>query len=132
MATIPATHADLLTTKKTFANVATLNADGSPQVTPVWVDFDGTHVLINTAKGRVKAKNLAREPRVALSIADPDNAYRYLGIQGRVVEMTESGGDAHIDKMAKKYLGKDTYPYRAPGEVRLIVKISPDKVHTNG
>jgi PPOX class probable F420-dependent enzyme len=131
MATIPATHADLLTTKNAFANVATLNPDGSPQVTPVWVDFDGTYVLINTAKGRVKAKNLAREPRVALSIADPDNAYRYLGIQGRVVEMTESGGDAHIDKMAKKYLGKDSYPFRAPGEVRLIVKISPDKVHTN-
>jgi PPOX class probable F420-dependent enzyme len=132
MATIPATHADLLTTKPAFAHVATLNPDGSPQVTPVWVDFDGTHVLINTAKGRVKAKNLAREPRVALSIADPDHAYRYLGIQGRVVEMTETGGDAHIDKMAKKYLGKDSYPFRAPGEVRLIVKISPDKVHTNG
>jgi PPOX class probable F420-dependent enzyme len=131
MAMIPATHADLLTTKTAFANVATLNPDGSPQVTPVWVDFDGTHVLINTAKGRVKAKNLAREPRVALSIADPDNAYRYLGIQGRVVEMTETGGDAHIDKMAKKYLGKDSYPFRAPGEVRLIVKISPEKVHTN-
>jgi PPOX class probable F420-dependent enzyme len=132
MAAIPATHADLLTTKNAFANVATLNPDGSPQVTPVWVDYDGTHVLINTAKGRVKAKNLAREPRVALSIADPDNAYRYIGIQGRVVEMTENGGDAHIDKMAKKYLGKDSYPFRAPGEVRLIVKISPDKVHTNG
>jgi PPOX class probable F420-dependent enzyme len=132
MATIPATHADLLTTKLAFANVATLNPDGSPQVTPVWVDFDGTHVLINTAKGRVKAKNLAREPRVAVSISDPDNAYRYLGIQGRVVEMTEKGGDAHIDKMAKKYLGKDSYPFRTAGEVRLIVKISPDKVHTNG
>ena len=132
MATIPASHADLLTTKLAFANVATLNPDGSPQVTPVWVDFDGTHVLINTAKGRVKAKNLAREPRVAISLVDPDNAYRYLGIQGRVVEMTEQGGDAHIDKMAKKYLGKDSYPFRAPGEVRLIVKISPDKVHTNG
>jgi PPOX class probable F420-dependent enzyme len=132
MTTIPATHADLLTTKNAFANVATLNPDGSPQVTPVWVDYDGTHVLINTAKGRVKAKNLAREPRVALSIADPDNAYRYIGIQGRVVEMTEHGGDAHIDKMAKKYLGKDSYPYRAPGEVRLIVKILPDKVHANG
>ena len=132
MATIPATHADLVTTKSAFAHVATLNQDGSPQVTPVWVDYDGTHVLINTAKGRVKAKNLAREPRVALSIADPDNAYRYIGIQGRVVEMTENGGDAHIDKMAKKYLGKDTYPFRAPGEVRLIVKIAPDKVHTNG
>jgi hypothetical protein len=87
---------------------------------------------VNTAKGRVKASNFAREPRVALSITDPENAYRYLGIQGRVIEMTEAGGDAHIDKMAKKYLGKETYPYRAPGEVRIIVKIAPEKVHTNG
>jgi PPOX class probable F420-dependent enzyme len=132
MATIPASHADLLTSKPAFANVATLNVDGSPQVTPVWIDFDGTHVLVNTAKGRVKARNFAREPRVALSIADPANPYRYLGIQGRVVEMTETGGDAHIDKMAKKYLGKDTYPGRTPGEVRIIVRISPEKVHTNG
>jgi PPOX class probable F420-dependent enzyme len=132
MATIPASHADLLKEKKAFANLATLNADGSPQVTPVWVDFDGTHVLVNTAKGRVKTKNLEREKRVALAIADPENPYRYLGIQGRVAEMTESGGDAHIDKMAKKYMGKDTYPFRAPGEVRVIVKISPDKVYTMG
>jgi PPOX class probable F420-dependent enzyme len=130
MATIPASHKDLLT-KPTFANVATLNSDGSPQVTPVWVDYDGTHVLINTARGRVKARNLARQPRVAVSISDPENPYRYLSIQGRVVEMTEAGGDAHIDKMAKKYLGKDTYPYRTPGEVRVIVKIAPEKVHTN-
>ena len=115
MATIPASHADLLT-KPAFANLATLNPDGSPQVTPVWVDFDGSHVIVNTARGRVKAKNLAREPRVALSIADPANPYRYLGIQGRVVEMTEKGGDAHIDKMAKKYLGKDSYPGRKAGE----------------
>jgi PPOX class probable F420-dependent enzyme len=131
MATIPASHADLLT-KPAFANLATLNPDGSPQVTPVWVDFDGSHVIVNTARGRVKAKNLAREPRIALSIADPQNPYRYLGLQGRVVEMTEKGGDAHIDKMAKKYLGKDSYPFRKPGEVRIIVKIAPDKVHTNG
>ena len=130
MATIPESHADLLTTKKAFAQLATLNADGSPQVTPVWVDFDGSHILINTAKGRVKAKNLAREPRVAISLSDPDNPYRYLGIQGRVVDMTETGGDAHIDKMAKKYLGQDTYPYRTAGEVRIIVRIAPDKVHT--
>ena len=130
MATIPAAFTDLLTSKPAFAHVATLNPDGSPQVTPVWIDFDGTHVLVNTAKGRVKAKNFAREPRVAISIADPENPYRYLGIQGRVVEITEAGGDAHIDKMAKKYLGKDSYPFRAPGEVRLIVKISPEKVHT--
>jgi PPOX class probable F420-dependent enzyme len=131
MTTIPPSHADLLK-KPAFANLATLNADGSPQVTPVWVDFDGKHVIVNTARGRVKTKNLGREPRVALSIADPENPYRYLGIQGRVVEMTEAGGDAHIDAMAKKYLGKDTYPFRAPGEVRVIVKIAPEKVHANG
>jgi len=131
MATIPASHADLLE-KKAFANLSTLNADGSPQVTPVWVDYDGTNVMVNTARGRVKTKNLEREPRVALSIADPENPYRYLGIQGRVTEMTEKGADAHIDKMAKKYMGKDTYPYRTPGEVRVIVKIKPDKVHAIG
>jgi len=131
MAAIPESHADLLK-KPAFANLATLNADGSPQVTPVWVDFDGTHVLVNTARGRVKTKNLERNPRVALSISDPENPYRYVGIQGRVVEMTEKGGDAHIDKMAKKYLNKDSYPFRQPGEVRVIVKIAPDKVHTNG
>ena len=128
---IPEKYADLLE-KPAFGNLGTLMKDGSPQVTPVWVDFDGTNVIINTARGRVKARNLAREPRVALSIADPDNPYRYLGIQGRVVEMTETGGDAHIDKMAKKYLGKDTYPFRTPGEKRVIVKIAPEKVHING
>ena len=132
MATIPATHIDLLKDKPAFANLATLNDDGSPQVTPVWVDFDGTNIIVNTAKGRVKAKNLERSPRVALSIADPANPYRYLGIQGRVLEMTESGADAHIDKMAKKCMGKDKYPGRAPGEVRVLVKIAPEKVHTMG
>jgi PPOX class probable F420-dependent enzyme len=132
MATIPASHADLLTTKPAFAHLATVNVDGSPQVTPVWIDYDGTNVIVNTARGRVKAKNVAREPRVALSITDPENPYRYLGIRGRVVEITENGGDAHIDKMAKKYLGKDSYPFRTPGEVRLVVKIAADKIHTNG
>ena len=131
MATIPASHADLLKEKKAFANLATLNADGSPQVTPVWVDFDGTHVLVNTAKGRVKTKNLERNPRVAMAISEPENPYRYLGIQGHVAEITENGADAHIDKLARKYLGKD-YPFRQPGEVRVIVKIAPEKVHTNG
>ncbi len=116
--------------KPAFANLATLNPDGSPQVTPVWVDFDGTHVIVNTARGRVKDRNLQREPRVALTILDPENPYRYLGIQGRVSEMTEAGADAHIDKMAKKYLNKDTYPFRKPGEVRVIVKTTPEKVHT--
>jgi PPOX class probable F420-dependent enzyme len=132
MASIPATHADLLGDKPAFAQLATLNPDGSPQVTPVWVDYDGTNILVNTAKGRVKANNLSREPRVAISISDPQNPYRYLGIQGRVIEMTEKGADAHIDKMAKKYMGKDQYPWRTPTEVRLIVKITADKVHTMG
>ena len=131
MATIPASHADLLQ-KKAFANLSTVNADGSPQVTPVWVDYDGTNLMVNTARGRVKTKNLEREPRVALSIADPENPYRYLGVQGRVTEMTETGADAHIDKMAMKYLGKDKYPYRVPGEKRVIVKIKPEKVHAIG
>jgi PPOX class probable F420-dependent enzyme len=128
--TVPAEFSDLFT-KRAFANLATLNADGSPQVTPVWIDFDGTNILVNTARGRVKDRNLRREPRVALSLLDPDNPYRYLGVQGRVVEMTEQGADAHIDKMAKKYLDQDTYPYRTPGEVRVLVKIKPEKIHGN-
>jgi PPOX class probable F420-dependent enzyme len=132
MATIPASHADLLGSKPTFAQLATLNPDGSPQVTPVWIDYDGSNLLVNTAKGRVKTRNLEREPRVALSIQDPENPYRYLGVQGRVTTMTEEGADAHIDKMAKKYLGKDTYPFRQPGEVRVLVAIVPEKVHTMG
>ena len=131
MASIPDSHADILK-KKAFANLATLNADGSPQVTPVWVDFDGKNVLINTAKGRVKTRNLEREKRVALSIADPENPYRYVGIQGRVTGMSEAGADDHIDKMAMKYMGKEKYPLRAPGEVRVIVTIAPDKVFTMG
>src|SRR5439155_20607831 len=127
MATIPASHADILS-KKAFAQLATLNPDGSPQVTPVWVDFDGTHLIVNTAKGRVKHRNLERNPRVALSIADPENPYRYLGIQGRVTEMTEAGADAHIDRMAKKYLNKDKYPFRQPGEMRVLLKITPSRI----
>ena len=129
--TIPATHADLLQ-KPAFANLATLNPDGSPQVTPVWFEFDGTNILINTARGRKKDRNLRRDPRVAISIADPENPYRYLGIQGRVADMTENGADAHIDKLAKKYLNKDKYPFRAAGEVRVMLKIVPEQVHTNG
>ena len=130
--TIPASHADLLNSKLAFAQLATVNADGSPQVTPVWVDYDGTHVIVNTARARVKSKNLERNPRVALAISDPANPYRYVGIQGRVVEMTEQGADAHIDKMTKKYMNQDTYPFRRPGEVRVMVKIAPEKVHAMG
>lgn len=129
--TIPKTHSDLLD-KKAFASLATLNADGSPQVTPVWIDWDGANLLVNTAQGRVKDRNLRRNPKVALSILDPDNPYRYLAVQGRVTKVTTDGADAHIDKMAKKYMGKDSYPFRTPTEVRVLFVIAPEKVHTNG
>ena len=126
---IPQSFKDLFD-KKAFAHLATLMPDGSPQVTPVWCNFDGALVWINSAKGRVKDKNMRRDKRVALSIQDPDNAYRYMEIRGQVAEITEDGADAHIDKLAKKYLGKDQYPFRGNGEVRVIYKIRPVKVST--
>jgi PPOX class probable F420-dependent enzyme len=132
MSAVPEAYSDLLTTKKAFANLATLNADGTPQVTPVWFDWDGSRLRINTAKGRLKDKNLRRTPAVALSIMDPDNPYRYVQVKGKVAAVTESGADAHIDSLAKKYLGKDSYPYRKPGEVRVIFTIAPDRVQTVG
>ncbi len=131
MTDIPGKYRDLFE-KRAFAHLATIGADGSPQVTPVWVDFDGTYLRFNTAKGRVKDKNLRRNPRVALAIQDPDNPYRYMQVQGRVVEVTEHGADAHIDTLAKKYIGQDTYPWRRPGEVRVLYKILPEKVQTLG
>jgi PPOX class probable F420-dependent enzyme len=132
MATIiPEAFQDLLQ-KKSFAHLATVMADGSPQVTPVWVDFDGTYVRVNSAKGRVKDKNIRRTPRVVLAIQDPDNPYRYLAIRGRVEEVTEVGADAHIDSLSKKYLEKDTYPHRRESEVRVIYKIRPERVSSMG
>ncbi len=128
---IPEQFKDLFR-KKAFANLATVNADGTPQVTPVWVDYDGTHIRFNTAKGRVKDKNLRRQPAVALSIQDPDNPYRYMQVRGRVSEVTESGADAHIDSLAKKYTGQDRYGHRAPGEVRVMYRIQPERVQTMG
>jgi PPOX class probable F420-dependent enzyme len=128
--TIPESFKDLFT-KVAFAHLATCMADGSPQVTPVWVDYDGSHVRVNSAKGRLKDKNMRRNKRVALSIQDPENAYRYIAVRGEVVEITEQGADAHIDALAKKYLGKDRYPFRGPGEVRVIYKIRPEKVSTS-
>jgi PPOX class probable F420-dependent enzyme len=122
---LPDSHLDLFK-KKAFAHLATLMPDGQPQVTPVWVDYDGQYVVINTAEGRQKDKNLQRDGRVALSIADPDNPYRYLEIRGQVAVRTLDGADQHIDAMAKKYLGKDKYPFRQPGEVRVIYKFKAE------
>jgi PPOX class probable F420-dependent enzyme len=125
---IPDKYRDLFN-KRAFASLATVMPDGRPQVTPVWVDIEGDHVIFNSAKGRQKDRNVRRDPRVSLAIIDPENPYRYLEIRGRVVEITEDGADAHIDKMAKKYLGVDKYPYRQGTETRVIYKIQPE--HTN-
>jgi PPOX class probable F420-dependent enzyme len=127
MGAIPDQFKDLFE-KKAFAHLATVGADGTPQVTPVWVDYDGTHVRFNTARGRAKQRNLDRNPKVALAIQDPDNPYRYVQVRGRVAEKTEVGADAHIDALAKKYLGQDRYPYRQPGEVRVMYTIVPERV----
>jgi PPOX class probable F420-dependent enzyme len=128
---IPDKYRDLFT-KRAFASLATLMPDGSPQVTPVWVDLEGDLVLVNTARGRQKDKNMRRDPRVAMAVIDPENPYRYLEIRGRIAEITEEGADPHIDKMAKKYLGADKYPYRQPSETRVIFKIQPERVNTMG
>jgi len=124
-------YSDLLQ-KKAFANLATLMRDGSPQVTPVWFDYDGKHVRVNSALGRVKDKNMRRDQRVSLAIQDPDNPYRYVEIRGKVVEITQNGADDHINSLAQKYLGKSVYPYRQPGEVRVLYKIQPEQSSSMG
>ncbi len=111
-----------------FAHLATLMPDGSPQVTPVWVEIDGDRILVNTAEGRTKPRNVRRDPRVAISIHRQDDPYSSAFIRGRVVEITHEGADEMLDKLAKKYLGEDRYPYRQPGEQRLILVIEPDHV----
>lgn len=128
---IPEKYADLFQ-KKAFASLATINDDGSPQVTPVWCDWDGKHVLVNTAKGRRKDRNMRRDARVSLAVIDPDNPYRYLEVRGKVAEVTEQGADDHINRMAKKYLDVDQYPYRQPGEVRVLYKVQPERVSSMG
>ena len=131
MAAIPEKYHDLFE-KKSFAQLATVMPDGSPQVSPVWFEYDGNSILVNSAKGRVKDKNMRRDPRVGLDVMDPDNPYRHLSIRGRVVEITENGADEHIDKLTKKYTGQEKYPYRGPGEVRVIYKIQPESTYTMG
>ena len=114
---------------KNLVSLATLMEDGSPHVAPVWVDIEGDTILINTAEGRVKEKNVKRDKRVALSIFDHQNPYHMVSIRGIVTDITTEGADKHIDKLAKKYFGLDEYPYRSPDEKRIIVKIKPEKIH---
>jgi len=132
MATNLDQYLDLLNDKKAFAHLATLMPDGTPQVTPVWFDYVGGAIRVNSARGRVKDRNMKEGAPVALSILDPDNAYRYLQVRGRVRKVTEAGAAAHIDSLAKKYLGVDKYPYAQPGDVRVIYEIEPARVSGMG
>jgi PPOX class probable F420-dependent enzyme len=129
--TIPEKYRDLFN-KRAFASLATLMPNGDVQVTPVWVDAENGNLIFNSARGRLKDKNVRRDPRVTLTLIDPDNPYRYLEVRGRVVDITEKGADQHIDKLAKKYLGVDKYPYRQPGEVRVLYRVKPAHVHAYG
>jgi PPOX class probable F420-dependent enzyme len=128
---VPASHIDLFD-KPAFGSFTTLMPDGSPQTTPVWVDLVDGKVWLTTVLGRQKDKNVRRDPRVAVTLIDPANPYRYLEIRGKVDDITTDGATQHIDKMAKKYIGQDKYPWARPGEQRVLLKITPDKFSTMG
>lgn len=133
MNNIPESHRDLLRDDvKAFLFLGTIMPDGSPQVTPIWFNADGEHILINSAKGRVKDRNMRRNPQVALCIADPDRPYRYLQLRGKVIEVTTEGADAHIDALALKYTGNPRYQFRSPGEVRVKYTVQIEKVDAHG
>jgi PPOX class probable F420-dependent enzyme len=131
MATIPAQYHDLFE-RPILLSLATLMPDGQPQVTPVWGDFDGTHIRINTAAGRQKHKNMAERPRVTVMLFDPENTERYIEVRGEVTRISPEGGDAHIDALAKKYTGADSYANRNPAETRVICYLEPQKVTAQG
>ena len=131
MALIPDSHAGILDTKA-LLYLGTQNKDGSPQVSPVWFDTNGDIIEVNSAKGRLKDLNMRARPQVSIAIVDPENPYKWVGMQGTVVEVTENGADKHIDALAKKYLGVDSYPNRQAGQVRVIYRIRANKVFTMG
>ncbi len=126
-ATIPTEFHDLLESNA-LANIATIGPKGEPQNNPVWFDWDGTYILFSQTKGRQKFHNLQREPRVAVSIVDPANPYRYLEVRGKVVRVDEDPENTFINKMAKKYINQDTYPYHQPGDERVVIVVEPEKV----
>lgn len=131
MANIPENYLDIID-KRTFAHLATIMPDGSPQVSPIWIDRDGDHLIINSADGRLKDKNMRRDPRVAISMTDPDNPYRAIMLRGKIIDITTEGADDHADKLSQKYLNKAKYPFRAPGEVRVLYRMEITKVSTMG
>jgi len=123
--TIPESHSDILETTA-LAHIATIGPHGEPQNNPVWFDWDGTHLLFSQTKGRQKYHNLERDPRVAISIVDPQNPYRYLEIRGRLVRVDEDPNLDFINRMAKKYMGKDKYPWHQPGDERVVMVVEPE------
>jgi len=130
-ATIDGRAKELLQAKN-FCNVATLRADGTVHGVPIWVDVQDGHPVVNSAEGRSWVRNLERDPRVTLTVQNLENPYEYVEIRGRVAERTREGADEHIDALAKKYLDKDTYPFRQPGEQRVIIRVEPEHVHASG
>ena len=132
MADVLSEKARALIARPVLASLATLNPDGSPQITPLWVDLDGDDVVFNTAQGRKKARNLERDARVAVTVIDPDDPYNVVAFQGTVTDVTTDGADAHIDALAKKYLGVDSYPMRREGEVRIRVTVRTDHIAMQG
>lgn len=130
---IPDTHLDLFSDEtRAFAFLATTMEDGTPQVTPVWFSTDGDDILLNSAKGRVKDRNMRQRPQVALTIVDPQNPYRYISVRGKVIEISTEGGWAHIDALAKKYTGNEHFTPNAPDEVRVIYRVRLERVHASG
>jgi PPOX class probable F420-dependent enzyme len=125
-------RAEELLKAKNFAHIGTLRADGSPQVAPTWVDVQDGRPVVNSAEGRAWVRNLQRDPRITLEVQNMENPYEYVEIRGRVAEITRDGADEHIDSMAKKYLGQDEYPYRQPGEQRVVIRVDPDRVYVQG
>jgi PPOX class probable F420-dependent enzyme len=111
-----------------FASVATVMPDGSPHVSTIWIDLDGDDVVFNTSEGRVKIANLRRDPRVAISVFDQNDPYEQVVVHGTIVDLTHDGAREHIDRLAKKYLGLDEYPWLEPGEQRVIVRVRPDHI----
>jgi PPOX class probable F420-dependent enzyme len=132
MADVLSEKARALIARPVLASLATLNPDGSPQITPLWVDRDGDDVLFNTAQGRKKARNTEKDSRVAVTVIDPDDAYNVVAFQGTVIEETTDGADAHIDALAKKYLGVDEYPMRRESEVRIKLRVRTDHIAMQG
>ena len=132
MADVLSEKARKLIGRPVLASLATVNPDGSPQATPLWVDLDGDDVRFNTAQHRKKARNLTRNGRVAVTVIDPDDPYNVVAFEGTVVDVTTEGADDHIDSLAHKYLGVDSYPNRREGEVRITVRVRTDRILMQG